>query len=341
VGLTSFPQQFPETCFAYELALEPEERFHQAEFPSNDGVFWISVTAVYPADAESQNQWGWMTRPHVWRQGAVMPAITGERPTHDERLFPGRIMPIENSALCRGNQGYDMCFELLTDPPWIKWDQPYTGIREWPHYGDEVSLATEEPRGQLRVSRRVADNWPCETQAPVVAIVWDGSYLGYGYEPTSCVVVPPPRMPDYFLLSFWTDAPADAQTPFGHPGEMVWEYKADRYDEVLAGYDRHPLGEPNEAVFRYSVALPEREWFVPSPGRTYWFSVLAVFKEATDPVPYDWGWTNHAPMFEPGAVIMDYRLATKPQWRLLRGPEDRPIDMSFTLFTVPQMSTSP
>ena len=39
-------------------------------------------------------------------------------------------------------KSYDMAFELDTDPNYIKWEQTYTGIRDWPHYEDEESMAT-------------------------------------------------------------------------------------------------------------------------------------------------------------------------------------------------------
>lgn len=329
VGLTEFPETFPEMCFAYELRLEPGEWFHQAEFPSHDGVFWISITAVYPPDAEPVNQWGWTTRPHVWRDGAVTPAIMGEWPTSDERLFPGRIYPIERSAICGQNQPFDLCFELLTERPWIKWDQPFTGLRQWPHYQDERSGGVSI-RGEEQLSRLVADDWICARDAPVVAAAWQGSYRGYGYEACQCEPELHPPRPDYFLLQVRADA---GQTP----GDIVWEYRAYDYDEVLVGFDKNPESDPNEPVFRYSVALPPDPPLADrvAPGGLYWFSVAAVY---TDPLPrivHPWGWTNHRHGFEAGVVAIDYTEPGVPAWRPLRDPEDRPVDMSFTLLTLP------
>jgi hypothetical protein len=40
--------------------------------------------------------------------------------------------------------------------------------------------------------------------------------------------------------------------------------------------------------------------------------------------------------FESGASFIDYRAAAQPEWRPLVGPEDQPIDVSFTLFTRPE-----
>jgi len=336
VGLNKFPQQLSEICFVYEVRLEPEEWFHQAQFASNDGVFWLSITAIYPPDAEAVNQWGWQMRPHVWRDGAVMPAIMGEWPTFDERLFPGRITPIESPLLCGQKQAYDLCFELLTEAPWVKWDQPFTGIRDWPYYTDLESQGTSI-QDQESFGRLVADDWVCERDAPVIAAAWWGSYIGYGYEACQCEPSLDLPRPDYFLLTISTNVGPARETDYGRPGDVVWQYRAYDYDEVLVGYDKEPQGEPNEPVFRYSVRLPEDNWFrQEAPGTIYWFSVAAVY---TDPLPmivYPWGWTNHPAVFESAAVFIDYRARPRPEWRPLHDPLDRLVDMSFTLFTRPE-----
>ncbi|MBP7053172.1 MAG: cadherin-like domain-containing protein [Phycisphaerae bacterium] len=336
VGLDEFPGSISEMSFVYELQLEPEEWFHQAEFVSNDDIYWISVTAVYPPNAEPINQWGWKTRPCVWRDGAVMPAIMGEWPSDEERLFPGRLYPVERSALCGQNQPFDLCFELLTEPPWIKWDQPFTSLRNWPHYDDYASFGLEDPNGVLRVSRRVVDDWVGEyVEAPVIAMAWEGSYLGYGYEPRQCDPSVEPRRPDYFQLSIRTNAPADSEISHDHPGGLVWRYEAFDYDEVLVGYDRHPGGEPNEPVFRYSVRLPRDMWFWQEGDLIYWFSVVAVYRATADEIEYPWGWTNHEYRF--GSVACSLSLSGQELVREpLHNTADEPVDMSFTLYTTPE-----
>jgi len=336
VGLEEFPQQPLDMCFVYEVCLEPEEWFHQAEFESNEDVFWISITAIYPTDAKQVNMWGWTTRPHLWGNGAVMPAIMSEWPTYDERLFPGRITPIENSLMCGLNQAYDLCFELLTEQPWVKLGQHFTGIREWPGYGDDKSMALEQDQGELFISRQVADDWPCERQDPVTAIVWNGSYIGYGYEACKCEQLPEPRKPDYFLLFIRANAPgADAERE-NYPSEKIWEYVAYDYDEVLVGYDRNPEGEPNEPVFRYSVRLPKEAWFQQEHlDQVYWFSVVAVYRARSDEIEYPWGWTNRLHTFGSTTLSLSFTdegLVREP----LYAQTGELVDMSFTLFTVPE-----
>jgi hypothetical protein len=260
----------------------------------------------------------------------------GEWPSQDERLFPGRIYPVESDALCGENRGFDMCFELLTEAPWINWDQPFTGIRDWPEYADEMADALQQEDGELLALRVVADDWVCEGESPIVAVSWHGSYIDYGYEACQCEQAAEPRRPDYFLLSIRSNAPTDDWEPYDHPGETIWEFSADEYNEVLVGYDKNPEGEPNEAVFRYSVRLPEDAWFRQAePDTVYWFAVTPVFAEPVADRLYRWGWTNHPRVSGGGALFVDYRLRMVPQWQSVSGPEDEGVDMSFEFFTVP------
>jgi uncharacterized delta-60 repeat protein len=327
-GQAQFPQKLPEMCFLYEVRLEPQEWFYQADFQSNYDIFWISITAIYPADAEQINMWGWSTRAHIWGNGAVMPAIMGEWPTDEERLFPGRIYPIENPLLCGRNQPYDMCFELLSEQPWVKWDQPFKGLRDCPSSEDCQSFAVEDEPGNLQIEQMAAEDWRCKQTEPVIAISWQGSYIGYGYEACDCNEVEQPSRPDYFMLSM--RKPADN----GNPGELVWEYLAYNYDEALIGYDLNSDGPTNEPVFRYSVKLPQEAWFQQEQlNQVYWFSVVAVYKARLDEIEYPWGWTNCLHTYgSPALSVTDSGSVPES----LYNQTDEPVDMSFTLFTAPQ-----
>jgi hypothetical protein len=336
VGLNEFPQQIPSTCFFYEVQLEPQEWFHQAEFYSNEGIFWISITAIYPPDVEKVNMWNWLTRPHLWGNGAVMPVILGGWPTYDERLFPDRIYPIENSLMCGQNQAYDLCFELRTEQPWVKWRQPFTGSRDWPQFNSQLSMAFGLEGDERSILRQVADDWVCEGQQPVSAVAWNGSYIGYRYEACKCDQAPEPRRPDYFLLSIWNSIQPSDTGYAQYPGEKNWEYAAFGYDEVLVDYEGNLNGESSDAIFRYSVRLPEDAWFRPELSESiYWLSITAVFYKPVNEIPYQWGWTNHPHIFGSTALTTGNFSIEPSQWRECLDMNGEPVDMSFVLFTFP------
>ena len=128
--------------------------------------------------------------------------------------------------------------------------------------------------------------------------------------------------------------------PFSHPNDLIWEYQAYDYDEVLVGFDKQPWGAPGprEPVFRYSVRLPRDVWFFQEDvNNIYWLSVAAVYGPDTDPL-YDWGWTNHKHVFNDDAVtgVVDMG-GPEPlwTWRELYDQTGESEDMSFMLFTDP------
>ncbi|MBN1361571.1 MAG: LamG domain-containing protein [Sedimentisphaerales bacterium] len=529
VGTDTFPGEKPDTAFEYLLKLEPQEYFQPGEYKvtgADEGIFWVSITAVYTGSPTPSYVWGWKTRPEPWMDGAVTFDLRRDDLRAGITPDPATVAPLTNSLVCERLDMYDMAFELDTDPLYVKWEQPFTGLRDWPHYEDEESVATGssgagaskwlqnpdltrtgmdvdmtkdapptwpaqlcgddfecttsgpitgitiwgswyhdllssgspenvaftlsiredipasrsstgysmpgrvlwrkqfargtftvqsqdaatqsyyspgnltfdpenhrmvykymfdiEPKDAFRQTgtakdpvtywlcaqaslvhspgsvatrlgwkssldhwndaavwanaqepfdgtwqkltypkghslstrsvdlafeiemqgaatgltyrRLVADDWECNSTAPVSSIVWWGSYLGYGYQACECQQMPAPRQPDYFLLSIWSDASNPGA--FGHPGEKLWEYRADDFDEVMVGFDKHP--EPFvssvkgfEPVYRYTVRLPEKDWFSQRDARSVcWLSVVAVYEDARM-MTYPWGWTNH------------------------------------------------
>ena len=182
----------------------------------------------------------------------------------------------------------------------------------------------------------VADDWLCKTRKPVTAAIWWGSYIDFSYVPCQGQPASSPAKPDHFLLQIWTDIPKSPDIPFSRPNEVIWEYRAYDYDEVLVGYDKHPDGELNEPVFLYAVRLPEEHWFhQPNLNGIYWFSVVAVYTTPQS-LLYPWGWTNHKHKYKDNAVTgyIDTSGQT-PQWvwTELYDQTEQSEDMSFMLFT--------
>ncbi|MHC4254909.1 MAG: DUF7901 domain-containing protein [Planctomycetota bacterium] len=323
--------------YEYSMYLEPNEYFWQDDFNDEtvDNTFWLSIMAVYPNDVDVNYLWGWQTRPWHWMDDAVIfshdPVLGPLEPGMN--LDPCSIEPIKDPCLF---ESYDMAFELDTDPNWIKWEQMYMGLRNWPHYEDVESTYNWET---WEIESIVADDFRCLKRTPITAVVWWGSYMGYGYEACTDPVIRP-EPPDKFRISFWSDVPAGADpcTLYSHPGEEIWQFDAYEYDEVLVGYDKSWESDPNEPVFRYSVRLPEENWFhQPDYEGIFWLSVQAIYDFSSP--DYFWGWTNHQHVFNDGAV-QHFGSEIEREWYELYDQTEESADMSFMLFTDPKECSS-
>jgi len=259
-------------CWQFDFGIDRSEAFIQQQ----GTIYWLSVQAqVVHAPMSEATRFGWKTEAAHW---------------NDDAVWRTEIMPISR--------------------PWGELRYPQRHPLEDKSVDLAFEITSETQKEQLQIRRLVADDWLCTGITPVTAVVWWGSYIGYRYEACQCQQMTPPAKPDYFLLSIWTDVPpflsstedTGADVGYSHPGEKVWEYKAYDYDEVLVGYDKHPeytilIYPPppirREPVFRYSVRLPQEEWFCQKDvNDVYWLSIVAVYKNPQE-ARYPWGWTNH------------------------------------------------
>jgi hypothetical protein len=148
------------------------------------------------------------------------------------------------------------------------------------------------------------------------------------------------------MINIWTDVPATSgpDPNHSHPGTVLWGYKAYDYDEVMVGYDKQPeyqTGPPREAVFRYSVRLPEDKWFKQRKvNQIYWISIMAVYQNNYP--NYQWGWTNHKHFFNDDAVKghWEYRPEQVWVWEEIYDQTGASADLSFMLFTDPSKCVS-
>jgi hypothetical protein len=281
--------------YKYAFKIDPSEAFQQTGSEKNPVVYWLAAQArVVQTPGSIATRLGWKTSTSHWGDAA---------------------------AWVKAEESYDG----------TAWDQS-----KYPKghalAGKTVDLAftleTQKSDAGTTLRRMVADDWTCCSDLPVTGLVWWGSYIGCDYLPGDSLtspssVQPPmaaPMPPDYFLLSIWADEPdSSAGVPsmnmdrvavpreaeeiaalpiFRHPGKKIWEYKAEKFDEVLIGFDG-PAEPPDstrkgfEPVYRYTVCLPQNRWFRPDgQNNVYWLSVVAVYKDAKG-LPYPWGWTNH------------------------------------------------
>jgi hypothetical protein len=308
------PEYFPhDHTGVYRYSFFPRDPFPQEGTETDPIIYWLDVQAR-PLTTNPEVRFGWKTRDPV--DGHFNDDATWVRAVepYNGDEWKELIYPIGFGNPYEG-QSMDLAFELTSD------------------------VVTTE----LIIDRLVADDWRCDHNTPVTDAVWWGSYIGYQFKPCHGQFMPLPVKPDYFWLTIWTDIPAgvDPAVPFSHPNEVIWKYKAYDYDEVLVGYDKHPHETPGaasarEPVFRYSVRIPEEKWFQQRDANDiYWFSVVAVYEEGTDPL-YDWGWTNHKHVFNDDAVAGWYDLAVGEWfWKELYDQLNISQDMSFMLFTEP------
>jgi len=106
------------------------------------------------------------------------------------------------------------------------------------------------------------------------------------------------------------------------------------YDEVMTGFDGTPPKGPNEPVFRYTVRLPEPQWFWQEKAdQAFWLTIVAVYKDPVERIAYPWGWTDRPHDAGAIATAIQYDLGIEAGWRILRDPLDRGVDMGFTLYT--------
>jgi hypothetical protein len=347
-GIDDHPFRGQETCFQYYVDLEPNEVFWQADFLpiTQDDTFWLSITAMYPEpdpcnpdSADPCYPWGWKTRPWSWMDDGVAFFLM-EKPQPGSVTDPCSMFPLEFEG-----ESYDLAFELDTDPNWVKWDQPFTGIRHWSHYEDITSMA-EVLDGFPAYHEVAADDWECQGPSPVTALAWYGSYLDYLYRPCDpCFISGRPEKPAYFDVSIWTDFPdPDPCSPdtWSHPDKIVWQYDVYNYDEVLVGSDKipedpcgNPLPGPREAVFRYTAPIPDPNWFWQSEEEAvYWLMIVAVY-EGQYP-EYEWGWTNHYHTYNDDAVIGEPIGGPRDfGWTPLKDQTGETADLSFTIYTDP------
>ncbi|MHC4744911.1 MAG: DUF7901 domain-containing protein, partial [Planctomycetota bacterium] len=112
-----------------------------------------------------------------------------------DRVDPANVVPLKASPCDTGLlESFDLAFELDTDPNYIKWEQPFTGLRHWRHYEDEESMAYEtEPspnkweqlpdttlsglHAHDSTTGRIilADDWVCDG-GDVTDLHWYGNY---------------------------------------------------------------------------------------------------------------------------------------------------------------------
>ncbi|MHC4546938.1 MAG: DUF7901 domain-containing protein, partial [Planctomycetota bacterium] len=298
VGRDEFPLNpdiRPEACFQYYLDLQPDELFWQQDYLKNtkDNIFWVSIVAVYESTAQIGYPWGWKTRPWSWMDDAVTFSLNSEIPIGGT-LDPDIVRPLEYQG-----ESYDVAFELDTDPNYIKWEQPFTGLIHWPHYEDEKSMA------RVVTTTEVVTKWIQKPDLTDMGVDVDATLdLVGGYPPQlladdfNCITTEAitginiygswwndqlPLLPEgtpnenwvQFTLSFHEDIPVE-QSPTGYsmPGDAIWwrpfnpgEFSVDLVPPPAPESYYMPCSNiftlhDHQNVWKYSFSIPESEAFV-------------------------------------------------------------------------------
>jgi len=320
VGMDHFPNPdvIPDSCFQYFVKLQPEECFWQEKYIASQGgdtVFWISITAVYRGFPGPVYPWGWKTRPAHWMDDGVRFSLRQDDLQLGQVLDPATITPIKASICGAEPQSFDLAFELDTDPNYIKWEQPFTGLRHWPHYEDVMSMGQEhtvtveltkyEQVPDLTeagidvdatfitdtarwLPQRLADDFPCDTSGLITDIhIWSSWY--HDMLPG----MPPPHPGNVvFRLSIYADIPASTSpTGYSMPGAVQWtkEFQPGQFEVSIEASNLHegyfvpcaPYFEPvgDTVCFRYDFYINPSEAFPQkgAPGKriVYWLGVEA------------------------------------------------------------------
>ncbi len=367
-GYDYYPNMPFETCFQHYVDLEPEEYFWQNEYleDTNDDVFWLGIRAIYPGDVDIEYPWGWKTRPESWMDDAVhyeCHAVSAD-------LVICRYWPIEEPIF---GLSFDAAFELDTDPNYIKWEQPFTGIRDWQHYEDILSMATIdqwteqitkwsqkpdlEDINSLDVDATIeqtwkpqvlADDFMCEATGPITQIdVWGSWYHDH-----------PPFMDPWavtFTLSIHADLPIghpENPNPYSIPGDLLWqkEFLPGQFDSWLYEITEEgwfvPCAEPpaydpvaDHNCYIYNFFIDASEAFHQEQGNIYWLDVQAqplFWPECPEPVRF--GWKNSYMEWNDDAVWAVGEDPPLGQWNELRYPSGHPragesIDLAFAIYT--------
>jgi hypothetical protein len=378
VGVDRYPQKPIDTCFQYFVQLKPQEYFWQRGYldptilAPDQRIFWISIVAIYPPSTGNILEWGWKTRPWHWMDDAVTFEVISDDLKVGTEVNTQLVQPIISTVPCGNIESYDMAFELDTDPNYIKWEQAYTGIRDWPHYEDEKSMAVELSETGAKwvqqpdltsngvdvdatayiippiVSPQIlADDFLCKTTGAITNIdIWGSWYKDVWSETDPAVTT--------FVLTIRADIPANA-SPTGHsmPGQVLWQkafgagqFTVTRQEAPPESYYNPCVGtfspQNHKMVYKYSFNIDPKEAFV-QKGTTdkptvYWLCVQAqlMFLAGTEATWF--GWKTSVDHWNDDAVWAKAEEPYSGTWNELRYPsghpyKDRSIDLAFVIST--------
>jgi hypothetical protein len=375
VGVDRYPQKPTDTCFQYSAQFKPEEYFWQSKYIDAvtgdlETEFWISIVAIYQPSSGNILEWGWKTRPCHWMDDAVSFELTQDDLSVGMVASSAIVHPIE--GIC--GESYDMAFELDTDPNYIKWEQAFTGIRDWPHYEDEESVAIEHTKLSLIVNweqqpdltvngvdvdatndpsllfgapQILGDDYECTVSGPMTGFI---DIWGSWYED-----VLPGNNPGNvdFVLSFRADIPAgEGTTRHSMPGDVLWrkEFKHGQFTVGWGGASTEgyyspcsgeysPRNHKNVYEYTFPISMGLVQKGTPQKPIIYWLCVQANPIYTPETVGARFGWKTSVEHWNDDAVWAEAQEPFGGPWKELRYPANHPyagqsIDLAFKIRTL-------
>jgi len=292
-----FPGDY--VVWQYDITIDSTNQFVQQGDPCNPIIYWLDVYVELEVDPQDPNiyEFGWKTRDIAdghFNDDAVWSSDNGD--TWNELRY---IPPHGYGGFPPDQTSIDMAFKIITgepeEPSYIKWSQPPV---EW--YEPNVFVGWDEESHDW-LPRMVADDFFCDTNRPVTAIRWWGSFLNWNQQ------VPPPQLPKAFYLTIWTDVPdPDPCEPddYSHPNEIIWHNYCSCYDVKFVGWEFDPRSqEVTLPKFEFYQELdPCDYWYQPNDVNVYWLGISAVYGDMPDEPCYPWGWETREHFFQDDAV---------------------------------------
>jgi len=352
VGYDRFPDQPSDSCFLYQLELEPAEYLWPETYDGD--VFWIGITAVYKT-GKPDHVWGWKTRPLTWMAGAIE-FVSGLSTTPSGPISFITIIPVEKKDACGNTSGADMAFALKTSPDWIKWAELFTGLRDWLGFKDERSTAIglrassiafkwqqlpDEGRTGLAVdattdiprswsSQIIADDFECRLSGPITQIMLWGAYL---------LDLLPNRDPAniQFTLSIREDRPASGKG-ISTPGKVLWTktFKKGQFTVQEATVEKQAFSSPcnnqyimndHSRMFKYTFTIDPADAFMQTGSSerpvVYWLSVQASINQVAGSMSR-FGWLTSTSIWNDDAVWAQAQEPYSGSWQKLSYPSMHP-----------------
>ncbi len=374
VGTDAFPGAPADTCFEYLLKLDASEYFHPDQYTApgtDDPIFWVSITAVYTGSPGPRYIWGWKTRPQPWMDAAVKFDLRRDDLRAGIAPDPATVQPLTNSLVCERLDTYDMAFELDTDPSFIKWEQPFTGLRHWPHYEDEESLALPGTTNTTKwnqapdltrtgmdvdITRDLPPTWPaqicgddfqCTTTGPITGITLWGSWYHDILSSNSPENVT-------FTLSIREDIPANrSATGYSMPGKVLWRQQFPRGTFSVRAQEGQTQGyyspgnqtfEPDnhKTVYAYTFDIDPEQAFqqtgTAKNPKVYWLCAQAYLIHPPGSVATRFGWKSSQDNWNDAAVTAKAQEPFDGSWQKLTHPKGhslspRSVDLAFAIET--------